>query len=121
MSDILFNILEAVVIAATAAVARYLIPYVRERLRQSRYSWPVDVIDAAVRAFEQIIGSGNGEEKKHAVMMYVSEWLTQHHVEITTEQLDKLVEAAVQTMNTEFGKYDVISIDAISTEGDDGK
>lgn len=120
MNDILFGILEAVIVAAVAAVARYLIPYIRERLRQSRYSWLVDVIDAAVRAFEQIIGSGNGEQKKAAVISYVNEWLVSHHVDITTDQLDKLIESAVNVMNTEFGKNDTISI-LTDFEEDDGK
>lgn len=124
MNDILFRVLEAVVIAATAAVARYLIPYVREKLLQSRYAWLVDVIDAAVRGVEQIMGGGNGDSKKAAVIAYVERWLTDHHVAITQEQLDRLIEAAVHTMNTEIGKNDVLTIQhaaMVGSVGDDGK
>lgn len=122
MSDILFNILEAVTVAAVAAVARYLIPYIREKLRASRYAWLEDVIAAAVRAFEQLMGGGTGEQKKAAVIRYVSEWLSTHRVDITMDQLDKLIEAAVNTMNTEFGKNDMITIAAApDMEGDDGR
>lgn len=117
MNDILYNVLEAVLIAAVAAVARYLIPYVREKLAESRYAWLVDVIDAAVRGAEQIFGGGQGEAKKAAVVRYVNEWLTNHNVNITVDQVNQLIEAAVNVMNTEQGKYDQMYIGDVS--GDD--
>lgn len=108
MNDILFGILEALVVALVTVAARYLIPYIRERLEQSRYDWLVDVIDAAVRGTEQIIGSGHGDDKKKAVIAYVAEWLTAHKCKITTDQLDQLIEAAVNAMNAEKGKDDAV-------------
>lgn len=116
MNDILFSILQAVVVAAVAAVARYLIPYVREQLAATRYAWLLDVIDAAVRGAEQIFGGGQGEKKKAAAVAYVGEWLKAHRVNITVEQLNQLIEAAVNVMNTEQGKFD-----RVEYSGDDGK
>lgn len=125
MNDILFNILQAVIIAAVAAVARYLIPFVREKLAQSRYAWLLDVVDAAVRGVEQTFGAGHGTEKKKAALSYLADWLTTHQVQITAAQLNQLVEAAVNTMNTERGKYDetalVVLPEGDAPEEDDGR
>ena len=101
MNDILFGILEAVIVAAVAAIARYLIPYIRERLAATKYAWLVDVIDAAVRGAEQMIGPGHGSEKKAIAAEYISKWLETHHVTITEEQVNQLIEAAVQAMSAE--------------------
>ena len=72
MNDILFGVLQAVIVAAVAAIARYLIPYIRERLAATRYAWLVDVIDAAVRGAEQMIGPGHGSEKKAQAAEFIS-------------------------------------------------
>lgn len=111
MNDILFGVLEVVIVALVAAAARYLVPYLREKLAQSRYAWLVDVIAAAVRGTEQLVGSGHGPDKKKAVIAYIAEWLTDHKCKITEEQIDQLIEAAVQAMNAEKGQTDgVVSV-----------
>lgn len=107
MDDILFGILEAVIVAAVAAVARYLIPYIKERLSHSKFAWLADVVDYAVRAIEQTFKGAAGEEKKEKVKAFLASWMAAHHVSISTEQLDILIESAVNVMNTEFGKNDV--------------
>ena len=45
--------------------------------------------------------SGQGKAKKAQVIAFVSAWLAEHDMYITEEQLDKLIEAAVFTMNKE--------------------
>lgn len=101
MNDILFGVLQAVIVAAVAAIARYLIPYIRERLAATRYAWLVDVIDAAVRGAEQMIGPGHGSEKKAQAAEFISRWLETHHIRITEDQVNQLIEAAVQAMSAE--------------------
>lgn len=128
MNDILFGILEAVIVAAVAAVARYLIPYIKERLSQSKFAWLADVVDYAVRAVEQMFKDASGAQKKAEVEYTVNKWCNEHHINIRPEQLNHLIEASVNVMNTEFGKNDVVpaaiirEAAAVETEtGDDGK
>lgn len=101
MNDILFGILQAGIIAAVAAFLRYLLPYIKERLAETRYAWLCDVIDAAVRGAEQMIGPGHGSEKKAQAAAYISKWLETHHIRITEDQVNQLIEAAVQAMSAE--------------------
>ena len=112
MNELLFNILEVVIISAIVAVLRYVIPYFVVILREHDYNFAADIIETAVRAAEQtIVGHGRGDEKFQMVVGFVREQLDRYGVGITEEQIVQLIEAAVQAMNAE-----VIATEA-KTEG----
>ena len=59
----------------------------------------LDMVALAVRAAEQTItGSGQGAVKKAEVVKLVSEWLYGKGINITEDELDQLIEAAVYQM-----------------------
>lgn len=102
MNELTFNILKIVVSVATVFISLYVIPLLKEKLSESKYQRLLEMVEIAVRAAEQTIkGSGQGAVKKEQVLESVSFWMLQHGVDITSEQLDELIEAVVFNMNRE--------------------
>ena len=105
MNELLYNIVQVVLISAVAAILRYLLPYLTGLLRAHNYNFAAEIIETAVRAAEQTIsGHGRGDEKFELVVKYVHEQFERYGIGITEEQVTQLIEAAVQTMNAEIRK-----------------
>ena len=102
MNDLLFNVMEVVVISAIAAVLRYIIPYFSALLREHDFGFAADIVETLVRAAEQtIIGHGRGDEKFEFVIKMAQAQCARYGIRIQDDQLIQLLEAAVQTMNQE--------------------
>lgn len=100
MNEITFNVLKIVVTLCSVWITYYLVPYIKNKIAESKNKQLIDTIARAVRAAEQTIKeSGQGKVKKAEVVAFVSHWLTEKGIHITEDQLDKLIEAAVFTMN----------------------
>lgn len=102
MNEITFNILKIVVAVATVLISAYVIPLLKVKVTDAKYQRLLEIVEIAVRAAEQTIkGSGHGAIKKDEVINYVTNWMLSHGIDITDEQLDQLIEAAVYAMNNE--------------------
>lgn len=100
MNDLTFNILKIVVSVVMALIAYYAIPYIKRRIESDKYKELLEMIDIAVQAAEQSIkGKGMGTLKKENVTTFIKSWLAQVGLNITDEQLDQLIEAAVFELN----------------------
>lgn len=76
-------------------------PYIKEQLEQSKYKWVADVVSQAVRSAEQTItGSKSGAERKAIVVNFIRSLLIKKNIDISDDQLDTLIEAAVYTMKS---------------------
>ena len=121
LNDLIYNVLMALIVAVAGVIARYLIPYLRTKraavsaeFRRTKWGWAADIVDAVVRAVEQTVSDGiHGEAKKQIAVDYIRKLLRQTGVDLTDEQLDALVEAAVQTLNAETIK---VETPIVSTE-----
>ena len=102
MNDLTFNILKIVISVAVALISAYLVPFIKNKLQEDKYSQLVVMVHTAVQAAEQTIGSGNGAVKKDEVMSFVTDYMNRVGIKITEEQLDQLVESAVFQMNLEI-------------------
>jgi len=102
MNDIIFTVLEAIIVAGIAALMRYLIPLVITILRSHNYNFAADMVEVAVRAAEQIFdGAKRGEEKYEYVKKHLISELAAYKITITEDQLNTLIESAVRAMNKE--------------------
>ena len=102
MNEVTFNILKIVVSVVSALVAVYLIPFIKAQTADVKYQKLLDMVEVAVRAAEQTIkGSGQGAAKKEEVIKFVTDWMMEHGVTITYDQLEQLIEAAVFNMKRE--------------------
>ena len=102
MNEFTFNLLKIVVSVSVTLITIFLVPYIKNKIKDSKYANLVKYVEVAVRAAEQTIkGSGVGAAKKGEVIAYVTAWMTANGIEITKEQLSELIEAAVFNMNRE--------------------
>lgn len=115
MREIIFNLLSCllygVIVLAVQTVVRVVVPYVKTKLASTQYAWAADIIEHAVRAHEQMIqGTGQGEERFRMVIAQVTEEFNKIGISFTKEQISTLIEAAVQTMNTEKALADEMNL-----------
>lgn len=100
MNDLTFNILKIVVSVSAVFISIYIVPLLKEKVADSKYQRLLEMVEIAVRAAEQTI-KADGSVKKDQVIEFVSYWMATHGIEITEDQLDQLIEAAVFNMNRE--------------------
>lgn len=102
MNEVLFSILQAVIIILATVVSRYLIPWLKLKIDTEKVTQVIEFIKSAVCGAEQIInGTGLGIEKKTYVIDLVQKFLTQKGYKISDEQINLLIEAAVLTLNSD--------------------
>lgn len=107
MEKLVYEVLFALVVAIAGIVAKTLIPYLKQKeaealakLRQTQWAWAADIIEAVVRAVEQTVSEEiHGEDKKAIAVRYITDIFRQNGIDLSHEQIDKLIEAAVQAMN----------------------
>lgn len=99
MNDVTYLIVRCVVIVLATIISAFVIPYIKAKLNDMQYKDLLEVIKVAVQAVEQTMQGG--EVKKEEVVKFVSVYLMQHKIDITPEQLDKLIESAVYVLKQE--------------------
>lgn len=105
MSEYVTVLLEALIALAVAVVIRYLIPYIKAITENQKYNTLVEIVTVAVKAAEQTVReSGQGKLKKAQVIAFMNSYLREHKIQVTEAMLDRLIEAAVRTLNTEMNK-----------------
>jgi LL-H family phage holin len=104
MNDILFTIVQVIVIICSILFVRFVIPLLKEKLNQKQYEQIKTLVNDAVFAVEQLIGAGKGTEKKEEVITFVMNYIVAKGINITRKQVDILIESAVFVMNREKNK-----------------
>lgn len=100
MNDLTFMILKIAVSVCTCLVTIYAVPYLNRLSQSAKLQEVLKAVNTAVLAAEQTIkGTGKGAVKKELALAYVTAWLSDHAINVTAEQLDGLIEAAVYGMN----------------------
>ena len=104
MNDILFTIVQVIVIICSILFVRFVIPLLKDKLNQKQYEQIKALVNDAVFAVEQLIGAGKGSEKKEEVITFVMNYIAAKGINITRKQVDILIESAVFVMNREKNK-----------------
>lgn len=73
----------------------FVIKLVNAKLKNEKFRRWVGLANLAVSAIEETMGSGNGAAKKKAVEL----WLANKLKGVSTDDIDKLIQAAVGEMN----------------------
>lgn len=102
MNELTFDLLKIVISVCAAIITVYAVPYLKTLKEDRRYSQIFEMVDVAVRAAEQTIkGAGKGVEKKEKVENIIYAWLMERGIEISTEQINQLIECAVYQLKQE--------------------
>lgn len=102
MNELTMLVLKVVISVCAALITAYAVPYLRALKQDARFGAVIDMIEVAVRAVEQTITEpGQGKAKKAEVIRFISDWLAKNGIDITEDELDRLIEAAVYQMKQE--------------------
>lgn len=129
MEKLIYNILMALVVTLAGIVARELLPYLKQKreeveakIRHTKWSWAVDIIDAVVRAVEQTAREDmHGEMKKKRATEYIKMLLDSNGIQLSYTEIEALIEAAVNTMNSGYISVETVGSipdEAVPTEAD---
>ena len=124
MNNMIFNVLMALIVALIGVITKTLLPYLSEKkaeasakIRQTRWAWAADIIDAVVRAVEQTVSDEiHGQGKKDIAVKYIETLFLQCGIELSHEQIDALIEAAVQAMNE--GTIEIEGVEMLPGDAD---
>lgn len=84
-------------------ITNAIIPYLKSKIDDARWAKLIDIVQVAVEAAEQTIHEP-GPIKKESVMMFLVNWLSANEIQVSNEEIDRLVEHAVYVMNERKGK-----------------
>ena len=96
MNDIVSKILELVIVVLVVFITRYAIPWLKSNTAINENTILIDLVNAAVMYAEQTLTGG--ELKKSVVVEFLKKELANKGIDITDEQINALVEAAVFAM-----------------------
>ena len=94
MDDMTLTILKLVIITILIVFSRYIIPYLKIKMEDTKIAYVAGVVNDAVRAAEQTIKL-DGTEKKAIVTKMLRNILRSKNISISDEQLNSLIESAV--------------------------
>lgn len=105
MNDIILQIVQLIVVIIFGVCGAYIIPAIKQNVNTSKFDSVVEWIKIAVAAAEQVVeGKGMGAEKKAKVVEFIKTKVTELGIEISDEDLDALIEAAVNALNISQNK-----------------
>lgn len=98
MNEIIFEALKLVVMVAALMIARYLVPWAKQKMDNEEIRDLMVWVEKAVLMAQQVHWDKTGAERKKIVLDFMNEILRDKKIQITEEQLDALIEAAVKGM-----------------------
>lgn len=113
MDEIIFEVIKLVVMVAALVVARYLVPWIKDKIGADKLAQIEKWTKYAVEMAQQVHWTETGEDKKAIVTEFLREILTAKNIALSDEQLDVLIEAAVKEMK--IAENAGISIEAVET------
>lgn len=100
MNEILFKLILALIPIICAILTTYIIPFIKEKIgaeKLAKYEyWTSMSVNAAEMLFKE---AGMGANKKEYVTKFLNEIFNKNKVVITEEQIEILIESAVQELN----------------------
>ena len=104
MNELLTNFFVAVIIAIIIVTVRYGIPIFKQAVENSQFKNVLMYTAELVRAVEESMQYLSGQTKKEWVTKILKEFLIAKDINLTDEQLDKIIEMTVLDMNNEKKK-----------------
>ena len=83
-------------------IAYVLIPYIKAKTYNTKYGQLLVEVGNIVRSLQQVMGDSKeyNSTKRQQAIEYISEYALNHHINLTVEQIEMLVEAAVYGMKS---------------------
>lgn len=98
MSEMMMEILKVLVMLACILLTRYVIPWIKAKISAEQLEQVKTWVNAAVLMAQQVYDAKPGPERKAIVVDLIRGMLIKKNIDISAEQLDTLIEAAVKAM-----------------------
>lgn len=98
MDELIFEVVKIVVMVVALLIARYLVPWLKQKIGAEKVAEVSMWAKQAVLMAEQVYKDWKGQDKKAFVTEYLKKILTAKNISLTDEQLNILIEAAVKQM-----------------------
>ncbi len=108
MNEVVLEILKVIVMLAVLVVTRYLVPWIKAKIGAEQLEEVKTWVNAAVLMAQQVYDAKPGAERKAIVVDLIRGMLIKKNIDISTEQLDTLIEAAVKAMKMQDTKEQYI-------------
>lgn len=95
MNDIYTKILQALAYVLAAVVCRYLIPWIKAKTGEAKFSRLYDDAFLAVRTYNQTMTPEENQQKKQRAIIFLSEQAERLGISITKPELENLIEGVV--------------------------
>lgn len=103
MTDWMFEVLKCIVSLVGIIVGYLVIPYIKAKIYNTKYEQLLIEVGNVVRSLQQVMSEdkANNSFKREQAIEYITRYINEHNIKITTEQIEMLIEAAVYSMKTE--------------------
>lgn len=98
MDEIIFELVKIVVMVVALVIARYLVPWLKQKIGAEKVAEVSMWAKQAVLMAQQVYKDWDGQDKKAFVTKYLKKILTAKNISLTDEDIDILIEAAVKQM-----------------------
>lgn len=117
MNDIILEVLKLVVMLVALVIARYAIPWLKEKIGVEKMAQIEKWAKYAVEMAQQVHWSDSGEDRKAIVTGFLKGILTAKNISISDEELDVLIEAFVKEMKIKENSGIMIeAVDSVEPE-----
>ena len=96
----LTKIIVALIGLLSTVITAFLVPYLKAKIDTAKLQKLGELANRFVLAAEQLIGPGKGDEKKAKVQ----DWLKEKGYNVSLDEVDSAIEAAVKEMNIAMKK-----------------
>lgn len=110
MNEMVMEILRVIVMLAVLLVTRYLVPWIKAKIGAEQLAEVKTWVNAAVLMAQQVYDAKTGAERKAIVVDLIRDMLIKKNIDISIEQLDTLIEAAVKAMKMQEKKTPSVTI-----------
>ena len=108
------NWTEVVIGICSIIITGVLVPFIRQKykmhLTESQQKTIESIIETAVRWAKQWLQTADGAEKKKQVYEYVDRKLRESKIDMTAEDIDKMIEAIYEKVKKEAGAESIPSM-----------
>ena len=106
MNDMVLEILRVVVMLAVLVLTRYIVPWIKAKIGADQMEEVRTWVNTAVLMAQQVYEAKPGPERKAIVVEIIRGMLIKKNIDISAEQLDMLIEAAVKAMKIQIQTKD---------------
>ena len=96
--ELITKLVESIVTVVIILISAYVIPWLKNKIGDDKYATIVEFAEIVVRSAEKIYTPEEWEQKKQYAVMMVKEKASQLGLNISAEEINAIIEGAVQAV-----------------------